>query len=88
MGKPSESNIVAKSQSPKEKIANAFAAQGVRKSCPLYPRKCPLYSADAKRCLLFGRVCCSDAGPVLSDSSVDKADVKTVVILSSAIMMH
>jgi hypothetical protein len=81
MGKPSESNIVAKSQSPKEKIANAFAAQGVRKSCPLY-------SADAKRCLLFGLVCSSDAGPVLSFSSVDKADVKTTVILSSAIMMH
>jgi hypothetical protein len=46
------------------------------------------YSADAKRCLLFGLVCSSDAGPVLSDSSVDKADVKTTVILSSAIMMH
>jgi hypothetical protein len=39
MGKPSGSTIIAKSQSPSEEIAKAFAAGVVRKSCPLYPRK-------------------------------------------------
>jgi hypothetical protein len=35
MGKPSGSTIIAKSQSPKEEIAKAFAACLVRKSSPL-----------------------------------------------------
>ena len=37
--KPSGSTIIAKSQSPSEEIAKAFAAGVVTKSCPLYPQK-------------------------------------------------
>jgi hypothetical protein len=38
MGKPSGSNIVAKSQSPKEEIAKAFAARGSENHVRLAPK--------------------------------------------------
>ena len=45
MGKPSGSTIIAKSQSPPEEIAKAFAAGVVRKSCLFYPQRRTLVSA-------------------------------------------
>jgi hypothetical protein len=44
MGKPSGSAIIAKSQSPQEEIAKAFAAGGLRKVMSALPPK-----ADIKR---------------------------------------
>jgi hypothetical protein len=38
MGKPSGSNIVARSQSPKEEIAKAFAAGGSKNMSALPPK--------------------------------------------------
>jgi hypothetical protein len=55
MGKPSGSNIIAKSQSPSEEIAKAFAAGVVRKSCPLYPQKRTSFTAAGMSALCHKR---------------------------------